>query len=114
MVIRPVARRRNLLLCRFRSPSSVVHDWPDAGTNLPLVGANQTRAGRSLGGRILRAAGGTNEGWHESRIPQGRRDGHFRSCLLYGFLTTAANVVLAPIHEKAMPVIATTYEEPDI
>jgi putative SOS response-associated peptidase YedK len=29
-------------------------------------------------------------------------------------LTTAANVVLAPIHEKAMPVIATTYEEPDI
>jgi putative SOS response-associated peptidase YedK len=71
-------------------------------------------AGRSLGGRILRAAGGTNEGWHESRIPQGRRDGHFRSCLLYGFLTTAANVVLAPIHEKAMPVIATTYEEPDI
>ena len=33
MVVSPVARRRNLLLCAFRSPSSVVQDWPEAGTN---------------------------------------------------------------------------------
>jgi hypothetical protein len=81
---------------------------------LPLVGADQTRAGRSLGGRILRAAGRTNEGWHDGRIHQGRRVGHFRCSLVYGFLTTAANAVVAPIHPKAMPVILTTDEEPDI
>jgi putative SOS response-associated peptidase YedK len=28
--------------------------------------------------------------------------------------TTAANVVVAPIHEKAMPVILTTDEESDV
>src|SRR6202165_3448877 len=33
MVLSPVARRRNLLLCACRSPSSVVQDWPEAGTN---------------------------------------------------------------------------------
>src|SRR6516162_2320732 len=33
MVVRPAARRRNLLLCALRSLSSVVQDWPDAGTN---------------------------------------------------------------------------------
>ena len=31
--------------------------------------------------------------------------------LLYGFLTTEANDVVRPIHEKAMPVILTTKEE---
>src|SRR5437762_14322283 len=33
MVVSPVARRRNLLLYAFRNRSSVVQDWPDAGTN---------------------------------------------------------------------------------
>ena len=33
MVVSPAARRRNLLLWASRSLSSVVHDWPDAGTN---------------------------------------------------------------------------------
>jgi putative SOS response-associated peptidase YedK len=33
--------------------------------------------------------------------------------LLYGFLTTAANGVVAPIHAKAMPVILRTAEECD-
>ena len=33
--------------------------------------------------------------------------------LLYGFLTTEANAVVAPIHPKAMPVILTTVEECD-
>src|SRR5262249_27697716 len=32
MVVRSVARRRILLLCVLRSFSSVVQDWPDAGT----------------------------------------------------------------------------------
>lgn len=34
--------------------------------------------------------------------------------LLYGFLTTDANSIVAPIHEKAMPVILTTAEEVDV
>ena len=32
---------------------------------------------------------------------------------LFGFLTTEANAVVAPIHPKAMPVILTTPEEVD-
>src|SRR5215211_999473 len=35
---------------------------------LPLVDADRTGAGRRLGGRILRAAGGADEGRHEGRI----------------------------------------------
>jgi putative SOS response-associated peptidase YedK len=34
--------------------------------------------------------------------------------LVYGFLTTAPNAVVAPIHPKAMPVILTTAEERDV
>ena len=33
--------------------------------------------------------------------------------MLYGFLTTAANGVIAPVHAKAMPVILRTVEECD-
>jgi putative SOS response-associated peptidase YedK len=33
---------------------------------------------------------------------------------LFGFLTTAANAIVAPIHPKAMPVILTTTEEFDL
>src|SRR3984957_17481585 len=33
---------------------------------------------------------------------------------VYGFLTTAPNVVVEPIHPKAMPVILTTEEERDV
>jgi putative SOS response-associated peptidase YedK len=34
--------------------------------------------------------------------------------LVYGFLTTAPNAVVEPIHQKAMPVILTTAEERDV
>ncbi|MGY3611034.1 MULTISPECIES: SOS response-associated peptidase [unclassified Bradyrhizobium] len=34
--------------------------------------------------------------------------------LVYGFLTTEANTVVKPIHDKAMPVILTTDEERDV
>jgi putative SOS response-associated peptidase YedK len=34
--------------------------------------------------------------------------------LVYGFLTTSPNAVVAPIHPKAMPVILTTDEERDV
>jgi putative SOS response-associated peptidase YedK len=34
--------------------------------------------------------------------------------LLYGFLTTEPNAIVAPIHSKAMPVILTTEEEYDV
>jgi hypothetical protein len=33
---------------------------------------------------------------------------------IYGFLTTAPNAVVEPIHPKAMPVILTTAEERDV
>jgi putative SOS response-associated peptidase YedK len=33
---------------------------------------------------------------------------------VYGFLTTAANRIVEPIHPKAMPVILTTDEERDV
>src|SRR6516165_9912262 len=33
---------------------------------------------------------------------------------VYGFLTTAPNAVVAPIHDKAMPVLLTTDEERDV
>ena len=33
--------------------------------------------------------------------------------LVFGFLTTEPNAVVAPIHPKAMPVILTTHEECD-
>jgi len=34
--------------------------------------------------------------------------------LVYGFLTTAPNAAVEPIHPKAMPVILTTPEECDV
>jgi len=34
--------------------------------------------------------------------------------LVFGFLTTEPNAVVAPIHPKAMPVILTTHEERDV
>jgi putative SOS response-associated peptidase YedK len=34
--------------------------------------------------------------------------------LVYGFLTTAPNAVVEPIHPTAMPVILTTKEERDV
>ena len=34
--------------------------------------------------------------------------------LVYGFLTTAPNAVVEPIHSKAIPVILTTEEERDV
>jgi putative SOS response-associated peptidase YedK len=34
--------------------------------------------------------------------------------LVYGFLTTAPNAVVEPIHPKAMPVILTTDEEREV
>ena len=34
--------------------------------------------------------------------------------LVYGFLTTASNAVVEPIHPKAMPVILTTDGERDV
>ena len=33
---------------------------------------------------------------------------------VYGFLTTVPNAVVAPIHDKAMPVILTTAEEREV
>jgi putative SOS response-associated peptidase YedK len=37
-----------------------------------------------------------------------------RPHLVYGFLTTEANVVVKPIHARAMPAILTTDDERDV
>ena len=51
IVVSPGARRRNLLLCVLRSPSSVVQDWPEAGTNCrSSVQIGQVPGGASEGG----------------------------------------------------------------
>ena len=34
--------------------------------------------------------------------------------MVYGFLTTAPNAIVEPIHSKAMPVMLTTQEESDV
>ncbi|RUV37525.1 SOS response-associated peptidase [Mesorhizobium sp. M7A.F.Ca.MR.148.00.0.0] len=45
--------------------------------------------------------------WHGVRkVKEGPRDHE-----VYGFMTTRPNALIAPIHEKAMPVILTTQEE---
>jgi hypothetical protein len=110
--VSPIARRWNLLLCTLRSPSSVVHDWPDAGTNC-----------RSSV-QIRHAPGGASEGAY--CVPQavqmkvGMRTGYTgvvataTSGFHDGFLITKAKAVGAPIRSKAIPVILTVDEEPDV
>jgi putative SOS response-associated peptidase YedK len=61
--------------------------------------------------RPLSAFAGLWTSWHGVRGPksapvEGRHE-------LFGFLTTEANAVVAPIHPKAMPVILTTFAEAD-
>jgi hypothetical protein len=55
--------------------------------------------------------------WHLDGV-QGRRGTKAKPIpgphLVYGFLTTAPNAVVEPIHPKAMPVILTTDEECDV
>ncbi len=62
-------------------------------------------------GRPLFAFAGLWTPWHGVRGPksapvEGRHE-------LFGFLTTEANAIVAPIHPKAMPVILTVAEEFD-
>jgi putative SOS response-associated peptidase YedK len=62
--------------------------------------------------RPLFAFAGLWTPWHSVRGPksapvEGRHE-------LFGFLTTEANAIVAPIHQKAMPVILTTREEADL
>ena len=45
--------------------------------------------------------------WHEVEADPGPH-------LVYGFLTTAANAIVEPIHPKAMSVILTSDEERDV
>lgn len=51
--------------------------------------------------------------WTSWRGVKKVRDGE-RDFELYGFLTTAPNSVVAPIHQKAMPVILTEPDEIDV
>jgi hypothetical protein len=54
MVVSPAARRRNLLLCAFRSAPSVVQDWPEAGTNCrSSVQLGHVAGGASEGGYCI-------------------------------------------------------------
>jgi putative SOS response-associated peptidase YedK len=53
--------------------------------------------------------------WTEFRGDRGTKSKPIRGPhLVYGFLTTAPNTVVKPIHSKAMPVILTTEEERDV
>jgi putative SOS response-associated peptidase YedK len=53
--------------------------------------------------------------WTETRGDRGTKSKPIPGPhLVYGFLTTAPNTVVAPIHPKAMPVILTTDEERDV
>ena len=65
----PAARRRNFLLCARRSFSSVVQDWPEAGTYRRSSCRSEGRRAE-VGGRIPRAAGGADEGRHQGRTDQ--------------------------------------------
>src|SRR5215472_5693458 len=54
MVMRPGASSRNLLLCALRSFSSVVQDWPVAGTNCrSSVQIGQVSGGASDGANCV-------------------------------------------------------------
>jgi putative SOS response-associated peptidase YedK len=62
--------------------------------------------------RSLFAFAGLWTRWHGVRGPKSALvDGEHE---LFGFLTTEANAIVAPIHPKAMPVILTTTEEFDL
>jgi putative SOS response-associated peptidase YedK len=62
--------------------------------------------------RPLFGFAGLGTRWHGVRGPKSAPvDGEHE---LFGFLTTEANAVVAPIHPKAMPVILTTPEEVDL
>ena len=58
--------------------------------------------------RPSRASGPSSRATAEKSKPA---PGHH---LVYGFLTTAPNAIVEPIHPKAMPVILTTDEERDV
>jgi putative SOS response-associated peptidase YedK len=62
--------------------------------------------------RPLFAFAGLWTRWHGARGPKSAPvEGEHE---LFGFLTTTANAVVAPIHPKAMPVILTTKDESDL
>jgi putative SOS response-associated peptidase YedK len=62
--------------------------------------------------RPLFAFAGLWTGWRGVRGPKDAPvEGEHE---LFGFLTTEANAIVAPIHPKAMPVILTTTEEFDL
>jgi putative SOS response-associated peptidase YedK len=58
--------------------------------------------------------------WVDHRCPRRQGDRGTKSKPItgphnvYGFLTTAPNAIVEPIHPKAMPVILTTDEERDV
>jgi putative SOS response-associated peptidase YedK len=53
--------------------------------------------------------------WTETRADRGTKSKPIPGPhLVYGFLTTAPNAVVAPIHPKAMPVILTSEEEREV
>jgi putative SOS response-associated peptidase YedK len=62
--------------------------------------------------RPLFAFAGLWTRWHGERGPKSAPVAGEHE--LFGFLTTTANAIVAPIHPKAMPVILTTTEEFDL
>jgi hypothetical protein len=65
--------------------------------------------------RWLRHAAGFGGIWTEFKGDRGTKSKPVPGPhLVYGFLTTSPNAIVAPIHPKAMPVILTTDEERDV
>jgi putative SOS response-associated peptidase YedK len=52
--------------------------------------------------------------WRVQGRPRREVEAHPRPHNVYGFLTTAPNAIVGPIHPKAMPVILTADEERDV
>src|ERR671911_2300873 len=70
IVVSPAARRRNLLLCAFRSAPSVVQDWPKVGTNCrSSVQIRHAPGGASEGGNSVPQAEQMNAGMSLSVWP---------------------------------------------
>jgi putative SOS response-associated peptidase YedK len=70
------------------------------------VGGARTRFSRKAGGVLI---------WTEFKGDRGRKSKPIPGPHdVYGFLTTAPNAIVEPIHPKAMPVILTTDEERDV
>ena len=104
--------RRSRQRCRTGGAQELRERLPDASDRRELIGEDRREKRFALSKRRpLFAFAGLWTPWRGVRGPESAPvDGEHE---LFGFLTTEANAIVAPIHPKAMPVILTTPEEVD-